>query len=488
MKPKSAIVCFLLLVGPVFTQPLMAADLAVVKTTPENGKGDVDPSLREVLILFSGEVKPNSWSLVATERGEFPASAGNPYFKDERTFALPVNLRPGATYSLGINSQTKKGFRSAADEKVTAIPYVLTFSTAQSAGKRDQPKELKTDIRRTERRSPKGTVIFQRTAEPNERAFSLLVPKGWQVEGGILRINPAAQGGPAQSIAAKLDFSVKREPRGSVMIRWLPDVLYYDARMSPAGQMGLFPPGSNYQGMTVSPLMPALQFLSQIVFRYAHPQASGIRFVEQRRLTETAQRYQQRVSALLPQATFSYDAGLLTAVYQEGGVSYKEKMISVIENWGPMGAGMWGNKETFFLRAQANEFEDWVPVFSTIQSSVILNTQWLAGEIQGQAQRGQIALDTQREVQRIDQEIVAHRQKTNAEIHNDMFLTLTSQEEYVNPYTQQVETGSNEWKYRWVNGSGEVVYSNDPNYDPNHDLSLNRSDFKRTPVRQRFPQ
>jgi hypothetical protein len=32
-----------------------------------------------------------------------------------------------------------------------------------------------------------------------------------------------------------------------------------------------------------------------------------------------------------------------------------------------------------------------------------------------------------------------------------MFLTLTEQEEYVNPYTNEVEVGSNQWKYRWVN-------------------------------------
>jgi hypothetical protein len=69
-----------------------------------------------------------------------------------------------------------------------------------------------------------------------------------------------------------------------------------------------------------------------------------------------------------------------------------------------------------------------------------------------------------------------------------MFLTLTGQEEYVNPYTKQVEIGSNEWKYRWVNESGEVAYSDDSNYDPNQDLTLNRSDFKKTPVRPRFPQ
>jgi len=332
-----------------------------------------------------------------------------------------------------------------------------------------------------------STAIFQRVAEPKENAFTLLIPKGWLVEGGILRINPLTQGGAAQSIAAKLDFAVKKDRQGSVMIRWLPDMLYFDARHSPAGQMGLFPPGSNYQGMTVYPLMSAQQFLSQIVFPFAHPQASDAQIIQQQNLPKLAQNYQQRVLAFMPQMTFSYDAATMSLTYQESGSRYKEKMVTVIENWGQLGAGMWGNKETFLLRTPLNEFDQWQPIFSIIQNSVQLNTQWIVGELKGQIQRGQIFIETQQEIQRIGREIVAHRQKTNAEIHNDMFLTLTDQEEYVNPYTNQIEIGSNQWKHRWINESGEVIYTDDESYNPNVDINLNRSDFKRTPVRKRFP-
>jgi len=91
-----------------------------------------------------------------------------------------------------------------------------------------------------------NTIRLQRVNEPRENAFSILIPTGWKVDGGIVRVDPLAQGGPAQSIAAKLDFTVKKDTRGTVMIRWLPDVLFFDPRYSPAGQMGLLPVGSNY--------------------------------------------------------------------------------------------------------------------------------------------------------------------------------------------------------------------------------------------------
>ncbi len=335
------------------------------------------------------------------------------------------------------------------------------------------------------RQRPGGTVMFERVAEPREQAFTLLVPKGWQLRGGIVRVDPTRQGGPAQSIAAKVDFAVQNDADGSVMIYWPPDMLYFDARHSPAGQMGLFPPGSNYQGMTVWPVVPAIQFLHEVAFQSLHPQASGVQVEDQRNLPTLAQRYLQRVRAFPIQTTFSYDAAMTTISYLERGRRYREQMITVIENWGQMGAGMWGNKETIVFRAPADEFEQWLPTLSIIQGSVRLNSQWLAGELRGQIQRGEIALQTQREINQINQQISDHQQTTTAEIHNDMFLTLTDQEEYVNPYTSEVEVGSNQWQHRWVNDRGDVIYSDRPAYDPNTDIQLNVSGFRRSAVRRR---
>jgi hypothetical protein len=358
--------------------------------------------------------------------------------------------------------------------------FTISIPSCTSENKTEQPKTLSTQA------NNKAT-IFQRIPEKTENAFSLLVPEGWQIDGGIMRVNPITQGGAAQSIAAKVDFAVKSDNQGSVAIRWLPDVLFFDARWSPAGQMGLYPPGSNYNGMSVYPIMPATQFLQQIAFPYAHPQATNVRIIEQKSLPQTAQKFQQRVLSTMPQMTFSYDAGLITIEYQENGISYREKMIGIIENWGQLGAGMWGNKETYLIRTPVNEFDKWQSTLSIIQNSVQINSKWLAGEIRGQQQRGEIMINTMQEMQRIEKAIGEHRQKTNSEIHNDMFLTLTDQEEYVNPFTKEVEYGSNQWQYRWTNPNGDVIYTDSEDYDPRTDVHLNRTDYKRTPIRKRFP-
>jgi len=106
-----------------------------------------------------------------------------------------------------------------------------------------------------------GNIIFQRKMEPTEGAFSVAVPQGWLIEGGIVRANHITQKISAQTIEAKVDASIKRDPSGSVMIRACPEIKYCDMRMSSVGRMGLFPPGSNYMGMIVWPVMPAQQFL-----------------------------------------------------------------------------------------------------------------------------------------------------------------------------------------------------------------------------------
>jgi hypothetical protein len=58
-------------------------------------------------------------------------------------------------------------------------------------------------------------------------------------------------------------------------------------------------------------------------------------------------------------------------------------------------------------------------------------------------------------------------------------------EEYLNPYTHEPETGSNQWKCRWVTESGDEFYCDDPYRDPNSTGANNRSDWKKTPIRPR---
>jgi hypothetical protein len=74
--------------------------------------------------------------------------------------------------------------------------------------------------------------------------------------------------------------------------------------------------------------------------------------------------------------------------------------------------------------------------------------------------------------------IAESRRAANAEINKDMYLTLSGQNEYKDPFSGKTETDTDAWKSRWVDPSGNVVYSDDPAYDPNRDPDLKVSGFK----------
>lgn len=341
---------------------------------------------------------------------------------------------------------------------------------------------------------------FERRAEPNEQAFTLAVPKGWLLEGGVIRAHHMQQVVNVQTIAAKVDFAVKRDAAGTVMIRWVPEIKYCDTRMSPAAMF--FPQGSSYNGMVVWPLMSGADFLVRMVFPWAHPQAQQAEVLRQQAQPAMVEHFKREAAKLGGTAPFQYDGGEAVFRYTEGGVRYEEHAFTCIEFMGPLTGGMWSNKNTVLLRAPAGEFERWESVLKHIWTSGVLNLQWAAYEQasqellthafmnaqQAEQARARRALEIQRELQRMDQEIVEHHRMTHAEIRNDGYLLLTGQEEYVNPITNRVDLGSNEWQHRWVTADNTEFYTDDASFNPNNDDRLNQVRWEYTPVRPRFPQ
>lgn len=326
-------------------------------------------------------------------------------------------------------------------------------------------------------------LVFTKYFDKTEGAFFVLVPKGWITQGGMVRVNPlAAQGGVGNATEAKIDFAVAKDATGKVQIRWIPKINY--AQPSAANSML----GGNWNGMPVVAYPRAADFLGRMLFPALHPQARNVKVVE------TAQRpdivaavYQMPVAQAIRSqgGAFHADAATLTVTYEEGGVRFKEILFAAVEGYAMMGAGLWDNPFTIVARAPEAEFEAWGPVARTVVNSFALNPLWLQGEMAGQARRADIAAATLRDISRVDAEIARSRSQTMAAIQQDQYLTLTSQELYVNPRTKEVELGSNEWKHRWVGPGGEVIYTDDGSWNPNLDPSLKLSGFERSPVKKR---
>jgi len=339
--------------------------------------------------------------------------------------------------------------------------------------------------------SPAGkrpTLLMQRTWEPNEKAFTFLVPKGWNFKGGIFNVNPQTQNGPGNSMAPKCDLAVKKDDRGMVMIRFAPAWNYADLTYSPTG-FSLFKPGQHYQGMLVKVLPTPKQFLTEM-FQTSRPQATQVTVIAEdsmREMVEAIYRANQQINQQLQQMGLKpnrYEGLAMLVEYTEGGQRFREVLRTVITD-ARTGAFMWTNEHTIQFRAPMNEFEAWKPALDVIHNSIELNPQWIAAATRAMDQRAKMARDTQRYINKVASEIVENRRRTHAEIRYENYLSISGQDEYVNPFTKKVELDTSAYRHRWMSNQGDILYTEENSYDPNKHEQYPNREWKRTPVRPR---
>jgi hypothetical protein len=98
----------------------------VTATQPENGATNVTLDLKEVTVTFDQDMNPRGFSFVGGGP-TFPQMRGRPFWRTARECVLPVELSPGHSYFIGINSERFTNFMSAAG--IAATPLTLRFST-----------------------------------------------------------------------------------------------------------------------------------------------------------------------------------------------------------------------------------------------------------------------------------------------------------------------------------------------------------------------
>jgi hypothetical protein len=343
----------------------------------------------------------------------------------------------------------------------------------------------------TQNDTESAAVRFERKWEPKERAFSFLVPVGWTIEGGMFHVNPTEMNGPGNSIDAKCDLTLKKDAAGTVCFRWLPTWNYADMSRSPqmSSAAGMFPPGSKYAGMVVRPMPDYATFLQQL-FRSLHPAATDVNVVQVKPIPELSETFARLFKPVDDQmrplgfAPLRFDAGGLVVDYSEGPQRFREAVVTCLMDFRPA-AMTWSNLYTLAMRAPAGEAQRWKPILEIVRQSTRFNPQWVAAASKAAGERGQIVQDTMKRLQTIDQEIYANRSRTNAAIQNENYLLLTSQEEYVNPFTQEIERDTSDYKYRWTTEQGNMIYTDRQDFNPNAQQETNNQVWKLTPARPR---
>ena len=163
--------------------------------------------------------------------------------------------------------------------------------------------------------------------------FRLLVPDGWRAAGGIrwvwLEKDPRTLGELELLSPAILSFAAGT-PDGRVGLEFYPSILLVDISASPAARMGLFPPGSNYMGGTVSPVIGPADYIQRLVIPHQRRLANA-RVVSQQPLPALAQllgREDQLYAGALQSvgAAMQHAAAEVTVDYEQGGLAVVEPL------------------------------------------------------------------------------------------------------------------------------------------------------------------
>ncbi len=115
----------------------------VVEMLPPDGATDVDPTIRELRVVFDRDMSTGGYSFCGGGP-TFPESAGKTGWTDKRTIVMKVKLEPDHDYRMSLNCRDAENFRSA--DGVPLRPVRWSFSTAPGAAELTmaQQKELNT--------------------------------------------------------------------------------------------------------------------------------------------------------------------------------------------------------------------------------------------------------------------------------------------------------------------------------------------------------
>lgn len=352
----------------------------------------------------------------------------------------------------------------------TVATHILLFLVmvgpvvfADPPGVRDGARQV---VYVTYRYIDKGGISDPATGQSME-AFSLLIPKGWTFEGGIRWLtrekDPRTLDRGDLMAPARTSFQVVSPDKRCALVAY-PETFFSDLRSSPAGQMGLFPPGSNYMGTISCPMLDPAHYIAQYVIPTHRRDLQNARLVAAKDLPQLAA-LSEKEAAVFCQfmgqsglANVSFKAGLVTVEYSRDGVAYREDFLAILTYLQMQGVSMWWPKSTVSARAPKEEYDSWAPCFLTMLASIRVNPRWFIAYKQMTDETWRGIQDVDAYCRKIDHEIWENKAKTNLQIHRDMYPVLTG---YI---TKQAPDGTRQYlptdTKHFINDRGEIVAGN----------------------------
>ena len=361
------------------------------------------------------------------------------------------------TTVIGLNSRLK------GDNSPAPFDPERNEATAQQStgGKSQTPANLQ-------------TFIIYKYIDPmaGMEAFRLLIPKGWQADGGVSWVaNPA--------LPAQFNFRFYN-PAGKEEFDIFPTQAYFWTN----NQLFLYtnPPGSLRFGTLVAEPIDLRAAFTNVILPNFRGQAGGLRIVESKTVPELAALAQ---GAPTPGVEASADGGKIRIEYQENGRLMEEEMYAAVSQFViPMPGyfiNYWYIDYIFSFKAEKGKLDSQSKIFQTMIYSLKVNPPYFAKVANVKEQMAQMVIRGIQAIGRIGEMIARagsdmradqqqaweQRQQAQDRIAQNFSDYVRGVERFNDPFTgQEVELPSG-YGYAWANNLGEYVVTSSPGYNPN---------------------
>ncbi len=308
--------------------------------------------------------------------------------------------------------------------------------------------------------------------------FRMLVPAGWQFQGGCrwMLDNPG--------MPAAVAFQVNN-PAGAERFEVLPNI---NLIWNSAGMMQSV--GSRHFGAEVRPPLNIRDALRGIVLPRYRSGLQNLQILREDPLPDLP----QQVRSEAPLSGGWAEGGKARIAYSSQGQAYEEELYGVVEVYRAPIQTMFGTSELlvwfvdylFAFRGAAGRLDASSELFTLMITSFQLNPQWYAAYkaivqslAQQQIQRihsigqiGQIYAQTGREIREQNLRDFYTRQETYDRLATERSRQIRGVDGFFDPHSEQVIELPSGYGHAWANPLGGYIVTEDPSFNPNIESNL----------------
>lgn len=306
-------------------------------------------------------------------------------------------------------------------------------------------------------------------------AFTILVPDGWDVSGGLIwRDHP--------TMPAAVNLSIK-SPDGLNEVRLLPSRPYtwFTAPMmfySPSE-------GSFYMGNEIR--RPVNGFEEYIRYYILPYYGQNVRYKGSKRLPDLADAIRQENPG------GSADAGCVRIEYDWGGHTFEEDILCAVVTANLGISIYWFVDKIFTLRSEKSYLDDNYKMFDVIIKSFKLDINWYnaycqlvqvmvnnkLNESRHALIRSRIIANANNQISDMIMQSYERQQATYDRVYQGISESIRGVNTYYDPYKGYGVQLPNQYRYVYGNALGEYILTDDPLYNPNIGSNVNWQNLNR---------